>query len=399
MAEQSLDNNAPLPKGVGISAKLFLILISCIGVILGLVIAIIFYYRSQPDNKPTQTQHRLVQQQSGLSPEDAIHQLNQSDEKGVLVAPKKDGNNPATGNTTTASTATPKSLTSPNPNVATPKTIPDGQVANTSLAIVNNYRGPTQLPDDSAHQNNNEDIGNSVMNRSTTGNATGSTYQAQNMQTEKTAFLSATQKANNQFYLDSRVTKPVSPYEIKAGTIIPATMLTGINSDLPGEITAQVSRSIYDTVTGNYLLIPQGTRLIGIYDSQVAYGQARVLIAWSRLIFPNGNSFDLEGQPGVDLAGMAGLHDLVNNHYFRIFGSALLFSLFGAAGQLSQPQQSGNVLTNQQIIYGAVGQQMSQTGAQLIQKNMNIQPTLQIRPGAEFNVLLTKDMIMPGSYK
>jgi type IV secretion system protein TrbI len=120
--------------------------------------------------------------------------------------------------------------------------------------------------------------------------------------------------------------------DIKAGTIIPATLVTGINSDLPGTMIGKVRRNVYDTVTGNYLLIPQGTTLIGNYDSKVVFGQSRVLIVWSRLIFPNGSSFDLQGMPGVDLTGMAGLHDQVDNHYKRIFGSALLFSVFGAAG-------------------------------------------------------------------
>ena len=219
------------------------------------------------------------------------------------------------------------------------------------------------------------------------------------MQSEKQSFIKQNQKKDDKFYLNSTLKKPVSPYEIKAGTIISATLVTGINSDLPGQITAKVSRNVYDTVTGGFLLIPQGTTILGVYDSQISYGQDRVLMAWSRLIFPNGDSFDLEGQRGVDLAGMAGLHDLVNNHYVRIFGSALAFSVFGALGQLSQPKQDTNTLTNQQIVYAAVGQQLNQISAQMIEKNMNIQPTITIRPGAEFNVLLSRDMILPGPYK
>lgn len=187
---------------------------------------------------------------------------------------------------------------------------------------------------------------------------------------------------------------PISPYQLNAGTIIPANLVTGINSNLPGNIVAKVRRDVYDTATGNHLLIPQGTTLIGSYDSQVAYGQSRVLIVWSRLVFPDASSFDLQGMPGADLTGMAGLHDQVDKHYFRIFGSALMFSVFGAAGQLSQPQSNNNQLSSQQIIYGAIGQQMGQTASQLVAKNMNIQPTLKIRPGTDFNVLLTRDMIL-----
>ena len=220
-------------------------------------------------------------------------------------------------------------------------------------------------------------------------------YSAQNGQSQKIAFLKSS--SQNHDVIGSHLQTPLSQYQIMAGTIIPATLVTGINSDLPGTITAKVSRDIFDSASGNYLLIPQGTTIIGAYDSQVTFGQSRVLIAWQRLIFPNGNSFDLNGMPGADLTGMAGLSDLVNHHYERIFGSALLMSVFGAAGQLSQPQNSKQA-SSEQIIYGAVGQQMSQTSAQLIAKNLDIQPTIQIRPGANFNVLLTRDMVLPGAY-
>lgn len=225
---------------------------------------------------------------------------------------------------------------------------------------------------------------------------TSDAYSSQNQQSEKTAFLQS--GGSQKDYIASALKQPVSPYEIKAGTIIPATLMTGINSDLPGTIIAKVRRNVFDTATGNYLLIPQGTMLTGIYDSQIAYGQSRALIVWQRLIFPNSYSFDLEGMLGADLAGMAGLHDLVDNHYLKLFGSALMFSLFGAAGQLSQPRTAANELTTQQIIYAAIGQQMNQTGAQLAAKNMNIQPTIKIRPGTNFNVLLTRDMVLPSPY-
>ena len=180
--------------------------------------------------------------------------------------------------------------------------------------------------------------------------------------------------------------------------MLPATLQTGIQSDLPGTIIAKIRQDVFDTKTGNYLLIPQGATLIGVYDSQVAYGQERVLIAWQRLIFPNGVSQNLEGQAGVDLMGLAGLQDKVNHHYFRVFSSAVMFSLFGAAAQLSQPQTNNNGLSPQQIVAGAMGQQLSETGAQLVARNMNIQPTLTIRPGANFNVLLARDLVLPGPY-
>ncbi len=231
------------------------------------------------------------------------------------------------------------------------------------------------------------------------GAAQPTSYDQQNMQPQKTAFLNQASTQNSD-YLNQAVQNPVSPYEVQAGSIIPAELVTGIDSDLPGQILAIVRENVYDTPTGNNLLIPQGSKLVGAYDSQIAYGQTRVLMAWSRIIFPNGSSLDLEGMPGVDLSGMAGLHDLVDEHYVRIFGSALLFSLFGALGQLSQPQQSttNGALTNQQIIAASIGQEFSQTGAQLAQKNINIQPTIEIRPGDLFNVFVTKDMVFPGVY-
>lgn len=226
-------------------------------------------------------------------------------------------------------------------------------------------------------------------------------YNEQNMQGQKTAFLKQVSSQTDSDYLNESVQNARSPYEVQAGSIIPAELVTGINSDLPGQILGIIRKNVYDSQTGNYLLIPQGSKLVGVYDSQVAYGQSRVLIAWSRIIFPNGQSINLEGMPGVDLSGMAGLHDLVDNHYVRIFGSALLISLFGAGGQLSQPQQNttNGALSTQQIIAASIGQQFSQTGAQLIQKNLNIQPTIKIRPGDLFNVFVTKDMVFPGPYK
>ncbi len=222
-------------------------------------------------------------------------------------------------------------------------------------------------------------------------------YREQNQQSEKNNFLSTAAK-NKDSMIRSRAQVAKSPYTLHAGTILPATLQTGINSGLPGTIIAKVRRDVFDSVTGNYLLVPQGSTLIGTYDSQVAYGQKRVLIAWSRLIFPSGVSQNLEGQQGVDLMGLAGLHDKVDNHFIRLFGSALMFSVFGAAAQLSQPQATGTNLSPQQIVAGAIGQQLSQTGAQLVAKNMNIQPTLNIRPGANFNVLLARDLILSGPY-
>lgn len=197
-------------------------------------------------------------------------------------------------------------------------------------------------------------------------------------------------------YLDSGRQAPLSMFEVKAGTVIPGVMIGGISSDLPGQIIGQVSENVRDTVTGLHVLIPQGSRLIGAYDNQVTRGQRRVLVAWHRVIYPDGSSVDLGSMPGADQAGYAGFKDRVNNHYFRVFGDALLMSLFSAGIQLSQPDSAGlqGGYDSQQIIAGSLGQQLGQTGMQLAQKNTDIQPTLEIRPGFRFVVMVTKDMVL-----
>lgn len=224
----------------------------------------------------------------------------------------------------------------------------------------------------------------------------------QNQQAAKKVFLQTHKIKSEDNYLQQSLQNPRSRYEIKAGTIIPSILISGINSDLPGQITAQVRSSVYDTVSGKHLLIPQGTKLIGVYDSQVAYGQARVLVAWKRIILPNGKSLDLEGMPGVDVSGYAGFNDQVNNHYQKIFSSVLLMSVLGAGAQLSQPQVSSNnngQLSVGQIIAQSMGTNIANTGNMILQKNINVQPTLEIRPGYEFNITVTKDMVFPEAYE
>ena len=201
--------------------------------------------------------------------------------------------------------------------------------------------------------------------------------------------------------LDSQVEAPRSPYELRAGYVVPATLISGINSELPGQIIGQVAQNVYDTPTGKYLLIPQGSRLVGAYSSSIAYGQSRVLIAWQRIIFPDGKAMDIGSMPGSDSAGYAGLTDQVNNHYFRLFSSAFLMSAVTAGISLSQPQQAVGATkqTASGAISEALGQQLGQVTAQLISKNMNIAPTLEIRPGYRFNVMVTKDMTFSKPYQ
>lgn len=216
-----------------------------------------------------------------------------------------------------------------------------------------------------------------------------------NGQGAKAAFLR--QPPTTSDYLVSNRESAVSPYELRAGAVIPAVMVSGINSDLPGQIIGQVAENVYDTATGAYLLIPQGAKLVGTYDNAVTYGQSRVLVVWNRIIFPDASSLDIDGMAGADQGGYSGFSDQVNNHYVRIFGSALLLSLFSAGIQLSQPQASSSsngTYTSQQIIAGAVGQQLGNTGSRVIERNLNIAPTLEIRPGYLFNVMVTKDIVV-----
>jgi len=205
--------------------------------------------------------------------------------------------------------------------------------------------------------------------------------------------------------LNSTAEPPRTPYELRAGFVIPATMISGINSELPGQIMAQVSQGVYDTPTGKHLLIPQGSRLVGSYSSDIVYGQKRVLVAWQRIVFPDGKAMDIGAMPGADGAGYAGFNDQVDNHYLRIFGSALLMSAVIAGVSYSQQNlnNTGTPYGQQQTASGAlsqaVGQQFGTVIAQMVSKNMNIAPTLEIRPGYRFNVMVIKDLTFNKPYQ
>ncbi|MCU7927506.1 MAG: TrbI/VirB10 family protein [Candidatus Thiodiazotropha sp. (ex Dulcina madagascariensis)] len=212
-------------------------------------------------------------------------------------------------------------------------------------------------------------------------------------------FGSAT--GEDRWALNSKMDTPATPYVLRAGFVLPATLISGINSDLPGQIVAQVSQNVYDTAVGRHLLVPQGSKLIGVYSSDVAYGQGRVLVAWQRIVFPDGKALDIGSMPGSDGAGYAGLHDKVNNHYLRIFGSAFLMSVVTAGITLSQDKENSNNSNTRasDALSEALGQQLGQVTAQMIAKNLNIAPTLENRPGFRFNVIVTKDMMFTKPYQ
>jgi type IV secretion system protein VirB10 len=229
----------------------------------------------------------------------------------------------------------------------------------------------------------------------TPSNATTPSDEAfsQNGQDRKLAFVSA--PADRRTTNPDRLVRPASPFVVQAGTVIPAALITGIRSDLPGQITAQVTEAVFDTPTGRIRLIPQGARLVGTYDSQVAFGQSRVLLVWTRLIMPNGRSIVLERQPGADAAGYSGLEDEVDNHWKELLGAAALSTLLAVGTEVNSGTDVNN--TNSAIIQAlrrGAGDSLNQTGQQVVRRNLNIQPTLTIRPGFPVRVIVNRDLVL-----
>jgi type IV secretory pathway VirB10-like protein len=228
-----------------------------------------------------------------------------------------------------------------------------------------------------------------------------SEYDGQNMQTRKESFLTAARSRQQDDYLRSARAAPLSMFEIKAGWEIPVALEQSLNSDLPGELKALVMASVYDTATGRYLLIPQGSRLVGKYDSRVAYGQDGVQVAWGRVIFPDASSIDLNGMVGLDSHGNAGLRDKVDRHYGRMIGFSALTSLFTAAFEISQ-RRNQSVLSYPnpaEAASGAVGRELSQTGSQITRRNLNAQPTLRVPVGYKFTVRVNRDILFDAPYE
>ena len=201
-------------------------------------------------------------------------------------------------------------------------------------------------------------------------------------------------------YLPNKVVPQQSRYELKRGSVIPATLITGINSDLPGRITAQVSQNVYDSATGHRLLIPQGTKLFGRYDSKVSFGQSRVLVVWTDIIFPNGSTLQIGGMAGMDAQGYGGFNDKVDRHYLRTFGSAVLLAVIGTGIDMTLPESS--TLATQDTASDAARRNFAETFGRVaeltINKNLDVQPTLRIRPGYKFNILVDQDIVFPESY-
>ncbi|GAC1045305.1 IncP-type conjugal transfer protein TrbI [Rhizobium sp. No.120] len=220
-----------------------------------------------------------------------------------------------------------------------------------------------------------------------------------NTQTSKEDFFN--QDIKDLGYLPNQVVPQMSPFELKRGSVIPATLITGLNSDLPGRISAQVSQNVYDSATGYRLLIPQGAKLFGRYDSKVSFGQERVLVVWTDLIFPNGSTLQIGGMAGTDAEGYGGFKDKVDRHLWRTWSSAALVALIGTGIDMSMPESS--TLATQDTASDAARRNFAESfgrvAEQTISKNLNVQPTIQIRPGYKFNVLVDQDIIFPSAYR
>ena len=216
-----------------------------------------------------------------------------------------------------------------------------------------------------------------------------SQYAQQNMQQQKNNFLQNARQ--NKFYNSYQEEKPISKFEVMAGTFIPATLITGINSDLPSNSVAVVRENVYDTVTGNHLLIPKGTRIIGTYDSGVSFGQNRLLIVWQRLIFPNGKYIGLDNMGGIDLSGYAGFTGKVNNHFLKLLQAVVLSSALGAGGAIVTSKDKDDW---QSEAGKGAGQVILDFGNKMGEKILNMQPTIEIKQGYRFNIMVQSDLVL-----
>jgi len=204
----------------------------------------------------------------------------------------------------------------------------------------------------------------------------------------KLDFVNATD--GRSIYNPHAVQDPVSPYEVMAGTLISASLITGLDSDLPGLVVAQITQNVFDSVSGKILCIPQGSRLIGTYDSVVAFGQSRALVVWQRIIMPDGSSIQIDNLPATDSSGYSGLEDQVDFHSWALLKGVAISTLLGVGSQLAISGQSDLILS----IRNSTQDSVNQAGQQITQKNLNIQPTIKVRPGWPLRVIVHKDIVL-----
>ena len=221
------------------------------------------------------------------------------------------------------------------------------------------------------------------------GSAFGSSLSEDpNRQVRKLDFLGA--DPDPSIYNPHRLETPVSPYQLMAGTIIPATLLTGVNSDLPGQVIAQVTSPVYDTVTGEIVLVPQGARLIGRYDSVIAFGQSRALLVWSRIMMPDGTSIRIDNLAGVDARGYAGLADKVDYHSWKLLQGVALSTLLGVGSELASDDE-GDIA---RALRRSAQTGANEAGQEIVRRNLDVQPSITIRPGWRFGILVNKDIVL-----
>jgi len=215
----------------------------------------------------------------------------------------------------------------------------------------------------------------------------------QTAQDKKLAFLNA--KPDGSIYNEHSLQKPQSPFTLMAGSIIPASLVTGLNSDLPGFVIGQVTENVYDTVTGRYLLVPQGTKVIGKYDSVVAFGQKRALVIWQRLIRPDGSSLVIDNLPATDEGGYAGLEDQVDYHTWSLLKGVALASLLGVGSQLTIGNSQNDLIS---ALQQSAVKNTDQAGQQFVQRQLDVQPTLTVRPGWPIRIIVHKDLVFLEPY-
>ncbi|EHK54466.1 TrbI/VirB10 family protein [Allomesorhizobium alhagi] len=211
----------------------------------------------------------------------------------------------------------------------------------------------------------------------------------QNNQQRKLDFLQS--RDTGGIYNPHALQTPVSPHQVMAGSVIAASLVTGINSDLPGLVVAQVTENVYDTVTGSVLLIPQGSRLIGTYDSVVAFGQRRALLVWQRILLPDGSSIEINNLPATDTAGYAGLEDKVDFHTWRLIKGIALATLLGIGTEFSLGEDESDLI---RAIRESTQQNVNRAGQRITEKNLDIQPTITVRPGWPLRVIVQKDLVL-----
>lgn len=211
----------------------------------------------------------------------------------------------------------------------------------------------------------------------------------QSLQGRKLAFLN--QRTERDIYNPHALQDPASPHQVMAGTTISASLVTGINSDLPGQVIAQVTENVYDTVSGRFLMIPQGARLLGAYDSVIAYGQERALVVWNRIVLPDGSSIVIENLPATDTAGYAGLEDGVDFHTWRLLKGIVLSTLLGVGTELTFGGDENDFVRS---LRESTQESANQAGQRITERNLNLQPTITIRPGWPLRIIVNKDLIL-----